>query len=172
MRLGTSGIGWLIFGVLVCASSTEAYGIPAKLSTIALGLVFVATYLIKNWFDPKYKALFIIGGTFIAFSIENGRDEATMIALCIAAVSLFIFYLVNKEVINAWLGGASITEYPYDEDYEEYEEEEIEAETGGPSEMPAEDAEIEVETETETENNINQVESEDVVEFSFDRTEN
>ena len=156
MRLGTSGIGWLIFGVLVCASSTEAYGIAAKLSTIALGLVFVATYLIKNWFDPKYKALFIIGGTFIAFSIENGRDEATMIALCISAVSLFIFYLVNKEVINAWLGGASITEYPYDEGYEEYEEEEIEAEA---------------EAETETENNINQVESEDVVEFSFDRTE-
>ena len=120
MSLGSSGIGWLIFGVLVCASSTEAEGVPAKLSTIALGLVFVATYLIKNWFDPRYKALFIIGGTFIAFSIENGRDEATMIALCISAVCLFIFYLVNKEVINAWLGGASITEYPYDEDYEEY----------------------------------------------------
>ena len=169
MRLGTSGIGWLIFGVLVCASSTEAYGIPAKLSTIALGLVFVATYLIKNWFDPKYKALFIIGGTFIAFSIENGRDEATMIALCISAVCLFIFYLVNKEVINAWLGGASITEYPYDEDYEEYEEEEeTEAgETEEYSEPP--DNTIQVDA---AEAGTGQTVNEDVVEFSFDETEN
>ena len=168
MSLGSKGIGWLIFGVLVCASSTESDGIAAKLSTIALGLVFVATYLIKNWFDPKYKALFIIGGTFIAFSIENGRDEATMIALCISAVSLFIFYLVNKEVINAWLGGASITEYPYDEDYEEYEEEE-ETEAGETEEYSGPpDNTIQVDA---AEAGTGQTVNEDVVEFSFDETE-
>ncbi len=168
MSLGSKGIGWLIFGVLVCASSTESDGIAAKLSTIALGLVFVATYLIKNWFDPKYKALFILGGTFIAFSIENGRDSATVTALVVAAVCLFLFYLINKDVINARLGGSPIADDPYEGRYEEYAEEEEGEVYEEPADEVTEDTGIEVETETVTD----QADSEEVVEFSFDRTEN
>ena len=167
MSLGSKGIGWLIFGVLVCASSTESDGIAAKLSTIALGLVFVATYLIKNWFDPKYKALFILGGTFIAFSIENGRDSATVTALAVAAVCLFLFYLINKDVINARLGGSAIADDPYEGRYEEYAEEEEGEVYEEPADEVTEDTGIEVETETVTD----QADSEEVVEFSFDRTE-
>lgn len=163
MRLGTSGIGWLIFGIIVCASYSEADGLPAKLSTIALGLVFVAVYLIKNWFDPRYKALFILGGMLIAFSIENGKDPDTVTALCIASVFLCIFYFINKDVINAWLEGASITDYPYDEEYEEYAEEEESGEHGEPdgNGIPADG----------NESGIDQSDSEDVVEFNFGRSE-
>ena len=52
MRLTKDGIGWLIFGILVVWSCTEANSIPEALSTIALGGVFILIYVIRQFFKP------------------------------------------------------------------------------------------------------------------------
>ena len=53
MKITPKGIGWLIFGVIVCASATEAYGIISALSTLALGFVFILIYVMKQFFKPR-----------------------------------------------------------------------------------------------------------------------
>jgi hypothetical protein len=116
MRFSTDGIGWLIFGVLVCFSSTEADGLFAKLSTIALGLVFVAIYVMKQFFEPVSKGWFIAGGMLLAFSIENGYDSATLMALVLGVIFLFIFYTKNKREVDAAMNGELGTASDYYED--------------------------------------------------------
>ena len=69
MKLTPKGIGWLIAGLIICASSTEASGIASKLRTIALGLVYVAVYLIKQVFAPRMIGWFIAGGILLAFVV-------------------------------------------------------------------------------------------------------
>ena len=115
MKLTAKGIGWLIFGVIVCASSTEAYGIAAKLSTIALGLVFVAVYLMKQIFVPRGIGWFIAGGVLVAFVVEEGLTEEGLISVGIAAACLAVFYFRNRQDIDNAAGEWSI-EYDSDEE--------------------------------------------------------
>jgi hypothetical protein len=96
MKFTTKGIGWLIFGVIVCASSTEAYGIAAKMSTIMLGLVFVLVYFLKQLFVPRGIGWFIAGGILVAFAVEEGLTDDGLLAVGIAAACLMVFYFRNK----------------------------------------------------------------------------
>lgn len=114
MKFTTKGIGWLIFGVIVCASSTEAYGIAAKMSTIMLGLVFVLVYFLKQLFVPRGIGWFIAGGVLVAFAVEEGLTDDGLLAVGIAAACLMVFYFRNKDGLEAVSGG-TIEYYPDEE---------------------------------------------------------
>jgi hypothetical protein len=114
MKLTAKGIGWLIAGLIICASSTEAYGIAAKLSTITLGFVFVAVYLMKQIFVPRGIGWFIAGGILLAFVVEEGLSEEGWISVGIAAACLMVFYFRNKDGLEAVSGG-TIEYYPDEE---------------------------------------------------------
>ena len=118
MKLTPKGIGWLIAGLIICASSTEASGIASKLSTIALGLVFVAVYLIKQVFAPRMIGWFIAGGILLAFVVEEGLSEEGWISVGIAAVCLIVFFLLNRDEIEAARYGVPLE----DEEETGYEE--------------------------------------------------
>lgn len=100
MKLSTKGLGWLIFGLLVIASSTESYGLKSKLSTIALGAVFVAVYLMKQYFRPRLYGLFIAGGVLLAFCIEADHDSSLVYSFILACVFMALFYLKNRNSVN------------------------------------------------------------------------
>lgn len=115
MKVTPKGIGWLIFGVIVCASSTEASGLIPALSTIALGIVFILIYVMKQFFKPRGIGWYIAGGTLVAFSIESGANSDTLIALTIAAACLGIFYYRNRESLDNMLAGI-VTDGVYEPD--------------------------------------------------------
>jgi hypothetical protein len=119
MKITTKGIGWLIAGLVICASSTEASGIASKLSTIALGLVFVAVYLIKQVFVPRMIGWFIAGGILLAFVVEEGLSEEGWISVGIAAVCLIVFFLLNRDEIEAARAGVTLEDYSEEEEYGE-----------------------------------------------------
>lgn len=126
MKITPKGIGWLIFGVIVCASATESFGIIPALSTIALGLVFILIYVMKQFFKPRGLGWYILGGMMLAFSIESGFNSDTLIALVIAFASLVWFYFRNREALDYMFSGMSndeIGDFSYvDEDtYDEPE---------------------------------------------------
>lgn len=110
MKITPKGIGWLIFGVIVCASATEAYGIIPALSTIALGLVFILIYVMKQFFKPRGLGWYIVGGLMLAFSIESGYNSDTLIALVVAFVSLLLFYFSNREALDYMFSGMTSDE--------------------------------------------------------------
>lgn len=105
MKITPKGIGWLIFGVIVCASATEAIGLISALSTIALGLVFILIYVMKQFFKPRSLGWYIVGGMMIAFSIESGLNSDTLIAAVIAFASLLWFYYRNKNDLDSVFSG-------------------------------------------------------------------
>ncbi len=107
MKLTKDGIGWLIFGVLMAWSCTEADGILATLSTIALGGVFILIYVIRQFFKPDGIGWYICGGTLLAFCIESGYNSDTFIALILGAICLYVFYMKNKDDIDDMFSGAS-----------------------------------------------------------------
>ncbi len=154
MKITPKGIGWLIFGVIVCASATEAIGLISALSTIALGLVFILIYVMKQFFKPRSLGWYILGGIMLAFSIESGLNSDTLIAAVIAFASLLWFYYRNKNDLDSVFSGMvtdEIEDFGYlDEDtypdpvvFETVEEvveetfEDAAAETGEPAEEAA-----------------------------------
>ena len=134
MKFSTKGIGWLIFGALVCFSATESYDLPGIASSIALGLVFIAIYLMKQKFNPRGLGWFIVGGILLAFcldqflSIVGGfasrlsvlPDELSdlLIGFILAAGCMFMFYRRNKAAIDDVADdiGAGEFEFPYQQE--------------------------------------------------------
>ena len=110
MKITPKGIGWLIFGVIVCASATESIGLIPALSTIALGLVFILIYVMKQFFKPRGLGWYIVGGMMAAFSIESGANSDTLIALAIAFGSLLWFYYRNKDALDYMFSGVTSDE--------------------------------------------------------------
>lgn len=158
MKITPKGIGWLIFGVIVCASATESIGIIPALSTIALGLVFILVYVMKQFFKPRSLGWYIVGGMMLSFSIESGFNSDTLIALVIAFASLLWFYFKNKNELDYMFSGVvndELDDFGYlDEDtypdpivYETTVEEVVEETT---DETADETADVPVETEITT----------------------
>ena len=108
MKLSLKGIGWLIFGVIVCASSSEASGFMSQLSTIALGCVFIVIYIMKQFFQPRGLGWYIAGGMLLAFCVESGYNSDTLISLVIGLVLLAVFYVRNREPVDAMMDGVAI----------------------------------------------------------------
>jgi len=108
MRLTKEGIGWLIFGVLVVCSCTEADSVVSALSTIALGGVFILLYLLKQFFIPDGIGWYICGGVLVAFCIESGYNSDTLISLILGMICLFVFYTKNKADFDELFSGAAM----------------------------------------------------------------
>ena len=133
MKITPKGIGWLIFGVIVCASATEAIGIISALSTLALGLVFILIYVMKQFFKPRGLGWYIFGGMLLAFCIESGVNSDTLIAGALGFACLVWFYYRNKDALDYMFSGMTTDEigdfsyvdedtYPEPEVYETVEE--------------------------------------------------
>ena len=148
MKITPKGIGWLIFGVIVCASATEAIGIVSALSTIALGLVFILIYVMKQFFKPRGIGWYIFGGMLLAFCIESGANSDSLIAAVLGFASLVWFYYRNKEALDYMFSGMTTDEigdfsyvdedtYPEPETYETVEEVVEEAEGESEETEPA-----------------------------------
>ena len=120
MKLSTKGIGWLIAGGIICLSATESYGFRSTLSTIALGMVFILIYVMKQIFDPRGIGWFIPGGVLLAFLVEEGFTEEGLTTLVISTACLVAFYLKNREELQAIMNVERIV---YDDEYDEYYEE-------------------------------------------------
>lgn len=101
MKLTFKGIGWLIFGLLIIASSFETYGWADKLSTIGIGLTLVLVYVMKQFFKPRWYGFFIAGGIMLSFCIYNGINEELIMPLAIAVACLGAFYVLNKRSVDA-----------------------------------------------------------------------
>ena len=105
MKLTFKGIGWLIFGLLIIASSFETYGWADKLSTIGIGLTLVLVYVMKQFFKPRWYGFFIAGGILASFCFYNGANRELIMPLTLAVVFLGIFYLKNKEPVDNMMDG-------------------------------------------------------------------
>ena len=105
MKLTFKGIGWLIFGLLIIASSFEEYGWRDKLSTMGIGVTFALVYVMKQFFKPRWYALFIVGGVLLSFCIYNGINEELVMPLAIAAGCLGAFYVLNKKPVDEIMDG-------------------------------------------------------------------
>lgn len=134
MKLTKKGVGWLIFGLLVVFSATESDDIPGIASSIALGLVFIALYFMKQRFDPKGTGWFIMGGMLLAFCLDEvlsavlgfvsklsilpGDLSDILISLLCAFGCLFMFYRSNKEELHDYADevGVDIYDFPYQEE--------------------------------------------------------
>ena len=121
MKITPKGIGWLIFGVIVCASATEAYGIISALSVM------------KQFFKPRGLGWYILGGMLVAFCIESGANSDTLISAALAFASLLWFYFRNREALDYMFSGMTSDEigdfsyvdedtYPEPDAYETVEE--------------------------------------------------
>ncbi len=124
MKFTSKGIGWLIAGGIICASSVESDSISSAIGTMLLGFVFIAIYLMKQYFVPKGIGWFIAGGIFVAFSVETAlgvtgelfrnsflnRDDlsTTLIGIVIAAGCMYAFYRRNKREVDSFATGAGI----------------------------------------------------------------
>ena len=116
MKLTARGIGWLIAGVLVCCSMTETDSIASAAGTLGIGITFIAVYLMKQKFDPSGIALFIVGGIFGAFTLEETlnfiygfvsrlpvvKDDLSTILLGVFVTvgCFFAFYRINKGALE------------------------------------------------------------------------
>lgn len=148
MKLSGRGIGWLIFGIIVCMSATESEGMPAVIGTIAMGLVFIAVYFIKQRFDPDGTGWFIAGGIFLAFSFEQllsimtgfisrfsilpGELSDMLTGFIVAVICLYVFYRKNKDNLEEAaddLGNGTFT-FPGEEEDSTEETIEIEVSDG------------------------------------------
>lgn len=124
------GIGWLIFGIIVCLSVTETDDMREAISMFLLGLVFIAVFIMNQFFEPRGIGWFIAGGVLGAFLFEEGLTPDGVTTLFIAIPCLAVFYIQNRREIDATIdeiGTANMQdEYydPYSENqYEEYPEE-------------------------------------------------
>ena len=153
MKLSSKGIGWLIAGALVCASAFPGSGIADVMSTIMIGLVFIAVYVMKQRFRPAGIGWFIGGGILLAFCVDLFFDMAgglfsqigldagglsdLFIGLICAFGCMFMFYRKNKEVIADVADGADYSEeseFPYQEEVFREETVEVVTETEEASE--------------------------------------
>lgn len=116
MRFTSKGIGWLIAGGIICAAAVGDDSLASAAGTALFGLVFIAVYFIKQYFDPAGIGWFIAGGILLAFSAETmlgvtggilkgsflDRDSLSdvLIALVIAAGCLFAFYKRNQREVD------------------------------------------------------------------------
>ena len=108
MRLTKDGIGWLIFGILVVWSCTEANSILEALSTVALGGVFIFIYVLRQFFKPDGIGWYICGGVLLSFGIESGYNSDTLIAIILGAICLYVFYMKNRDEFNDMFNGVSL----------------------------------------------------------------
>lgn len=115
MKFGTKGIGWLIAGALVCVSAFPGDSIASVLSTVAIGLTFIAVYVMKQRFSPVAIAWFIAGGILIAFCVDclfemtagvfsgSGADAGGLSDMLIGAICafgcMFMFYRRNTKAM-------------------------------------------------------------------------
>ena len=145
MKLSSKGIGWLIAGALICASAFPGNGIADMVSTIMIGLVFIAIYFMKQKFKPRGLGWFIAGGIMTAylmdclldmaggiFSQYTGSSEFSdlLFSAIFACFFLFMFYRSNKVVLDDIADGADHveeSEFPYQE--EVFTEETVTVET-------------------------------------------
>ena len=116
MRFTSKGIGWLIAGGIICAAAVGDDSLTSAAGTALFGLVFIAVYFIKQYFDPAGIGWFIAGGILLAFSAETmlgvtggifknsflDRDSLSdvLISLVIAAGCLFAFYKRNQREVD------------------------------------------------------------------------
>ena len=163
MKLTFKGIGWLIFGLLIIASSFETYGWADKLSTIGIGLTLVLVYVMKQIFKPRMYGFFIAGGIMLSFCIYNGINEELIMPLAIAVACLGAFYVLNKRSVDAIvddvdsLGDDEIENFDYvaPESYEDAatsstgtdgNSSDVEADSAKDADSSDEDGAIEIET--------------------------
>ena len=119
MKLTTKGIGWLIFGVLLVASSTEASGLMATLSTIVWGLFFIGIYVMRQFFKPHGIFWYIGGSTLLSFCVESGANSDTLIAMVIGVILMGIFYINNEEELRMMMDGI-VSEVDYNDPLEDF----------------------------------------------------
>ena len=116
MKWSGKSVGWLIAGGIICFSAFENSGIADMMSSIALGLVFIAIFVMKQYFDPRGLGWFIAGGVLLAFCIDllfgiaggffsdfsilSGDLSDMFIALLIACGCLYMFYRRNRYAIH------------------------------------------------------------------------
>lgn len=135
MKFSTKGLGWLIAGALVCLSATASYGVADAASTIAIGMVFIAVYLMKQRFRPRGIGWFIAGGIVLAYCLDlliqflgeafTGHDNSSggptdlLISLVVAGVCMVLFYLRNKadlQDVADDMGHVEYNEFPGQEE--------------------------------------------------------
>ena len=150
MKLSAKGIGWLIFGLLICFSITETHGWRSILSTLVLGAVFISIYFMKQRFKTHGIGWYICGGVLLAFICEADEVSDMLISLVIAAACLVVFYVRNKESVDDLIddidGGRSgySPDWIYDENRDIPDEVPHEETAGAASgDQPAEASDIE-----------------------------
>lgn len=103
MKLTFKGIGWLIFGLLIIVSTFDTYGWRDKLSSMGIGVTFIAVYVMKQFFKPRWYGFFIAGGILLSFCIYNGFNRELIYPLLLAAAFMGVFYWKNREPVNAMI---------------------------------------------------------------------
>ena len=157
MKWTGRGVGWLIAGALICVSAFPGNGIADVMSTIAIGLVFIAIFLMKQRFQPRGLGWFIGGGILLAFCVDcffgiagglfsrvraDSSDLSVMLMGFICACGcMFMFVRKNKPVLDGTDNEES--EFPYQE--EVFKEETVTTETEQAVITPEEETKVEFE---------------------------
>ena len=161
MKLDSKGIGWLIAGVVICASSFPGTGVADMISTLLIGFTFIAVYVMKQKFKPAGLGWFIAGGIFFAFTMDivfeaaaglfsRGSDDAGLLSSIMIGGALTFFFLMmfyhrNREVLHDVANGADYSDYddkdgfefPYQEKVFKEETVEVVKETAEAADMNA-----------------------------------
>lgn len=135
MKWTGKGVGWLIAGALICVSAFPGEDIADMISTIMIGLVFIAIFLMKQRFEPRGLGWFIGGGILIAFCMDmlfgiaggffssisaDSSDLSDMLIGFICACGcMFMFVRKNKPILDGT--DYEESEFPYQEEvFKEY----------------------------------------------------
>ena len=163
MKWNGKGIGWLIAGALICVSAFPGSDMADMMSTIAIGVVFIAIFFMKQRFKPRGLGWFIAGGILLAFcvdclfniiggfisrySIVNSGDMSDMlIAFILACGFMFMFYRSNRRALEDVvddMDSSEESEFPYQE--EVFKEETVTVETEQKVITPEEETKVEIE---------------------------
>ena len=162
MKWTGRGVGWLIAGALICVSAFPGNGIADVMSTIAIGLVFIAIFLMKQRFQPRGLGWFIGGGILLAFCVDcffgiagglfsrvraDSSDLSVMLMGFICACGcMYMFYRRNRGMLEEVSNGADYveeSEFPYQE--EVFKEETVTMETEQAVITPEEETKVEFE---------------------------
>lgn len=162
MKWNGKGIGWLIAGALICVSAFPGDDIADIMSTVMIGLVFIAIFLMKQRFQPRGLGWFIGGGILLAFCVDiifgiagglfsqSGADSGELSDLLIGSICacgcMYMFYRRNRGTLEDVANGAEYveeSEFPYQE--EVFKEETVTVETEQKVITPEEETKVEIE---------------------------
>ena len=91
------GIGYLVFGLLVFFSYSEAQNYKEAICYIVCGFLMVMLFLIMNKYKLYRNGFYAIGVIFLTYSIQEQSVIECWLSMIIGVLFLILYYRINIE---------------------------------------------------------------------------